>query len=81
MRLKMADLPKDFIDKYNLQAKVTPDGYIYCEIRRGMYGLLQAGILAQQLLEKQLGRKGTAKARFAQDSGSTIGAPYVSALS
>ena len=29
MRLKMADLPQDFIDKYNLQAKVTPDGYVY----------------------------------------------------
>ena len=35
MRLKMADLPQDFINEYNLQAKVTPDGYVYCVIRRG----------------------------------------------
>ena len=58
MRLKMADLPQDFIDEYNLQAKVTPDGYVYYEICRGMYGLPQAGILSQQLLEKRLGAKG-----------------------
>jgi hypothetical protein len=32
----------------------TPDGHVYCEIQKGMYGLPQAGIIAQQLLEKRL---------------------------
>jgi hypothetical protein len=38
--------------------KATPDGYIYCEIQKGMYGLPQAGIIAQQLLEERLEKHG-----------------------
>jgi hypothetical protein len=30
----------------------TLNRYIYCEIQKGMYGLPQAAIIAQQLLEK-----------------------------
>jgi hypothetical protein len=37
---------------------VTQDGYIYCEITQGMYGLPQAGIIAQELLEKRLAEYG-----------------------
>ena len=51
MRLKMKELPQDFIDEYNLQDKATPDGYVHLEIRKGMYGLPHAGIIAQELLE------------------------------
>ena len=58
MRLKLADLPDEFVQQYNLAAKVTSDGYVYVEIRRGMYGLPQSGILAQQLLEKRLNKEG-----------------------
>jgi hypothetical protein len=58
MRLKLSDLPDDFIKQYNLAAKVTKDGYVYVEIRRGMYGLPQSGLLAQQLLEKRLNAEG-----------------------
>ena len=58
MRLKIAELPQDFIDEYKLQDKKTKDGYVYLETRKGMYGLLQAGILAQKLLEKRLNTKG-----------------------
>ncbi len=47
MQLKLADMPKDVIAHYNLNAIVTPDGYIYCKIQKGMYGLPQAGIIAQ----------------------------------
>ena len=50
--LRIADMPDDVIAKYNLRDKATNDGYIYCEIQKGMYGLPQAGIIAQQLLEK-----------------------------
>ena len=52
MRLKMKDLRQNFIDKYNLHAKATPNGYIHLEICKGMYGLPHAGIIAQELLEK-----------------------------
>ena len=58
MRLKIAELPQDFIDEYKLQDKKTKDGYVYLEIRKFMYGLPQAGILAQKILEKRLNTKG-----------------------
>ncbi len=29
-------------------------GYVYCEIQKGIYGLPQAGIIAQQLLDEWL---------------------------
>ena len=54
MRLKIANKPENFIDLYNLRQLATPDGYIYVRIQKGMYGLSQAGIIAQQLLEKHL---------------------------
>ena len=52
MKLKLSDLPKDFVTLYNLVSKVDKNGSVYLKIRRGMYGLPQAGILAQQFLEK-----------------------------
>ena len=51
MRLKLADLPDDFIAYYNSRDKATPDGYVHVKIRRGMYGLPQSGKLAHELLE------------------------------
>ncbi|KAL7523922.1 hypothetical protein ACHAXR_000362 [Thalassiosira sp. AJA248-18] len=38
--------------------KATADGHVYVEIRRGMYGLPQAGLIAQELLEKRLNKEG-----------------------
>ena len=49
MKLKLSDFPEDFFTLYNLVSKVDKNGFVYLEIRRGMYGLPQAGILAQQL--------------------------------
>jgi hypothetical protein len=43
-------MPEDVIKHYHLCDIATPDGYVYCEIRQGMYGLPQAGIIAQELL-------------------------------
>ena len=57
MRMKLSDLQNYFVKKYNLQAKVTKYGYVYIEIRKGMYSLPHAGILAQELLEKRLNEK------------------------
>ncbi len=58
MRLRLADMPKDVIAHYKLNEIATPDGYIYCKIQKGMYGLPQAGIIAQQLLEERLEKDG-----------------------
>ncbi len=58
MRLKLTDMPEDVIEHYKLRDVATPDGYVYCEIRKGMYGLPQAGIIAQELLAKRLKEHG-----------------------
>ncbi len=54
MRLRITDMPEDVIAHYKLTDITTHNGYIYCEIQKGMYGLPQAGIIAQQLLKKRL---------------------------
>ena len=51
MRLKLSDLPEDFFERYNLEPKADKSGQVYVEIRRGMYGHPQAGLLYQQLLK------------------------------
>ena len=56
-RLKMEGIPENVIEKYGLKSK-EEDGQFYVEIRKGMYGLPQARILAQDLLEKRLKNKG-----------------------
>ena len=58
MRLKMDDMPEDIIELYNLRNIVNKDGYVFVKIQKGMYGLPQAGILAQELLEKRLNANG-----------------------
>ncbi len=58
MRLKLADMPEDVITHYKLCVLQTPDGYVYIHIQKGMYGLPQAGIIAQKLLEKRFNTQG-----------------------
>jgi hypothetical protein len=41
----------EIVDKYNLKA-LAVDSWVYIEIRKGMYCLKQAGLLANQLLQK-----------------------------
>ncbi len=47
--IKILDIPQEFINKYKLTG-LDRDGWIYFEIRKGCYGLPQAGILANNLL-------------------------------
>jgi hypothetical protein len=63
MQLKLSDMPNNVIAHYHLRDIATPDGYVYCEIRQGMYGLLQAGIIAQELLAKRLKENGCTKSK------------------
>ena len=64
MRLKLADLPDDVIKHYNLESKLTSDGYVYLEVQKGMYGLPQAGILEHKLLEKRLNDEGYTQSKL-----------------
>ncbi len=52
MRLCLDIIPEEIILTYNLHAIADTDGWVYIEIRKGMYGLSQAGILANNLLEQ-----------------------------
>jgi len=57
MRIKADLVPEEFKTQYNLHNKIK-NGFIYMEIRRGMYGLPQSGILANKLLKKHLAAEG-----------------------
>ena len=58
VRLNIKDIPGEVIEEYKLRDIATPDGWVYTEIRQGMYGLPQAGLIAQELIKKRLGEHG-----------------------
>jgi hypothetical protein len=62
MKMLLSRFPEEIIQKYNLNA-LAVDGWVYIEIRKGMYGLKQAGLLAQQLLQTRLAPFGYYPAR------------------
>jgi hypothetical protein len=53
MKMLLSRFPEEIIQKYNLNA-LAVDGWVYIEIPKGMYGLKQAGLLANQLLQTRL---------------------------
>jgi hypothetical protein len=61
MRMLLSRFPEEIVNKYNQAMAV--DGWVYIEIRKGMYGLKQAGLLANQLLQKRLASFGYYPAR------------------
>jgi hypothetical protein len=75
MKLKLNNLPENFIDRYQLEPKADQNRQDYFKVRKGMYGLTQAGLLAQKLLEERLKKKTTAKALSSQVCGRTSGCP------
>ncbi len=64
MHLKLSDIPEEIIDEYKLCDIVTDDSYVYCETRKGIYGLPQAGLIAQELLEQQLSKVGYSQSKI-----------------
>eukprot|EP00804_Cyclotella_cryptica_P027157 CCRYP_016091-RA/>CCRYP_016091-RA protein AED:0.31 eAED:0.28 QI:0/0/0/1/1/1/2/0/527 len=58
MRFKLSDIPDHIIALYKLDKLATANEFVYVLIQKGMYGLPQAGIIAQQLLKKRLAIKG-----------------------
>ena len=61
VRIKLSDIPQEFIEEYNLTQSVQ-NGWIYFEILRGCYGLPQSGRLANDLLRTRLEKAGYYKA-------------------
>jgi hypothetical protein len=57
MVINLASLTQETIDKYDL-IELSQDGKVYIEIQKGMYGLPQAGILANELLQRNLAKDG-----------------------
>ena len=57
VRIKLTNIPEEFIADYNLH-QFAKDGWVYFEIRKGVYGLPQAGNSANDLLTKRLNAKG-----------------------
>ena len=64
MCLKMNDIPEDIIEQYKLREIATSEGYVYMEITKGMYGLPQAGIITQVLLEERLDKHGYSQSKI-----------------
>ncbi len=53
MKRPLRLIPDIIIEHYGLRKKAV-DGYVYMEIKKGMYGLPQASILANKLLKLHL---------------------------
>ncbi len=57
-QMKLELFSEDIIAEYNLCNKVDATGNVNCKVRQSMYGLPQAGIIAQELLEESLLKAG-----------------------
>jgi hypothetical protein len=53
MRTLLSRFPEEIVIKHNLTA-LAVDSWVYIEIRKGIYGLKQAGLLANKLLQNRL---------------------------
>ena len=62
MRFRLELIPEEIRKQYNLDA-IAVNGWVYVEIRKGMYGLPQAGILANKLLKQRLAKHGYYKCK------------------
>jgi hypothetical protein len=58
IQIKLSDIPDEVIREYKLREKATKNGSIYIRAKRGMYGLPQAGLMANKLLKKRLNKHG-----------------------
>ena len=63
MILQLSLLTNEIITHYTLK-DIADDGYVYCKIQRGMYGLAEAGILANKLLASRFDREGYYQCEF-----------------
>jgi hypothetical protein len=62
MKMLLSRFPEGIIQKYNLNT-IAVDGWVYIEVRKGMYVFKQSEILANQLLQTRLAQFGYYPAR------------------
>ena len=58
VRINIRDIPDEIVQEYKLTEKAETNGSVYVQANRGMYGLPQSGLLANELLEKRLNKQG-----------------------
>ena len=58
IKIKLSDIPQEIINEYNLRKKAISDSHIYIVTDKSMYGLPQAGLIANELLERGLNKYG-----------------------
>ena len=63
MPLRLDLIPDEIITEYKL-SDIAEDGWVYTIIEKGMYGLPQAGLLANKLLEERLDKEGYYQCQF-----------------
>ena len=51
--ITLSTIPQEFIDEYNL-LRFVHNSWVYFKVSKGMYGLKQAGKLADDLLPEKL---------------------------
>ena len=57
--MKLADIPQEIITEYKFLKDIsTKCDSVYLKVNKGMYGLPQAGLLAQELLQERLAQHG-----------------------
>jgi hypothetical protein len=79
MHLHLDIIPDKIINYYNLCDIVTPDGWVYIKIWKGMYGLPQAGSSQINYSKNALPSKGITNANIHLVSGATFGKTSCSA--
>ena len=57
IRISINDMPEEIIKEYGLKSKADNKGMVFIEANKGMYGLPQSGLLANELLEKRLNKR------------------------
>jgi hypothetical protein len=76
MKMLLSRFLEKIIQKYNLN-DMAVDGWVYIEIRKGMYGLKQAGLLSNQLLQTRLAPFGYYPARHSSGPLVTQSSAYL----
>ena len=67
MRIPVKYIPQDIMDQYNLHDLIK-NNHVLVEIRKGMYGLPQAGLVAQEQLNIHLATGGYTPAKILRGS-------------
>jgi hypothetical protein len=60
MRISIKNTPQEIIEEYQVN-NLVHEGYVYCKIVKGMYGLPQAGCLANKPLKSDYNPMDTAQ--------------------